>query len=532
MNVKVTALLIKTGVGLFSYLNEHQPSRSSKEKNLPIESKTRSPQLVAAPPPEAHYGVSTEETIAYQKRELSKELLLLEKHLQQHCKINGTACDCCSPPGTRIYSNPGPALIDSPPDHVITHQGHIRDVTQTFERDYSGELVELKVGYTNFPLQLTPEHPVLVAKNVRKSQRDIWRKDGISENSLQWVAAGQLTDRDFMVFPRIKEIRDRQDVSLEMTELLGWFVAEGSVTDNRVTFSMDKKELVNIARVKELIFNIYGSYPKEYIKTTLFHLCYTNKENVGLFKEFGHGAHHKALPSWMLYLPFEKQRAFLKGAIDGDGHRAKYSIAYTTVSETLVYQMRLMLFRLGILHSLRTRPIADSVYQGRLIRANGPRYDIIIAGDAARTLGMDGGQRTVGNHGWVGQNYVFLPVKSNHLVPYVGKVYNIAVDGDESYITAHGAIHNCQKHPMAIEALSQEALGMTGDPVYAETAEWTKSVSPMTTAQASASGNYEDKYPKLAVEARELRKRIMGTTDVLPLLEPKDQEKLTEAING
>lgn len=183
MNVKVTALLIKTGIGLFSYLIEHQPSRSSKEKTAPIESKTKSIQLAAAPP-EVHYGVSTEETIAYQKRELSKELLLLEKHLQQHCKINGTACDCC------------------------------------------------------------------------------------------------------------------------------------------------------------------------------------------------------------------------------------------------------------------------------------------------------------------------------------------------------------QKHPMAIEALSQEALGMTGDPVYAETAEWTKSVSPMTTAQASASGNYEDKYPKLAVEARELRKRIMGTTDVLPLLEPKDQEKLNEVLNG
>jgi len=184
MNVKVTALLIRTGVGLFSYLIEHQPSRSSKEKAPSLESKNQSIQLAAAPPPEAHYGVSTEETIAYQKRELSKELLLLEKHLQQHCKINGTACDCC------------------------------------------------------------------------------------------------------------------------------------------------------------------------------------------------------------------------------------------------------------------------------------------------------------------------------------------------------------QKHPMAIEALSQEALGMTGDPVYAETAKWTKTVSPMTTAQASASGNYEDKYPKLAVEARELRKRIMGTTDVLPLLEPKDQEKLTEVING
>ncbi len=39
--------------------------------------------------------VSTFETITYQQREIGKELLLLEKHFQQQCKIGGKACDCC-----------------------------------------------------------------------------------------------------------------------------------------------------------------------------------------------------------------------------------------------------------------------------------------------------------------------------------------------------------------------------------------------------------------------------------------------------
>jgi hypothetical protein len=537
MDNQTLAYLIKGGGSLLSYFIEARPITVSETKEIIIEKGEQPPEkpieAVKSPEkPAVAVGVSTEETINYQKREISKELLLMEKHLQQRCKINGTACDCCSPPGTRIYSNPGPALIDSPPDHVITHLGHIKAVTQTFERDYAGELVELKVGYTHFPLQLTPEHPVLVARNVRKVQRDLWRKTGISEDTLQWVTAGKLTDHDFMVFPRIKKIHDRPDISSEMAELLGWFVAEGSVYGNRVTFSMNKNESVNIVRVKELLSHIYGVAAKEYLKPTLLHLCYTSKVGINIFKEFGHGAHHKALPDWMLYLPFDKQRAFLKGAIDGDGHRAKYSIVYTTVSETLIYQLRLILFRLGILHSLGTRTIADNVYQGRLIKSNGPRYDIIIAGDAARTLGMDGGKRTVGNHGWVGKNYVFLPVKSNRLVPYTGKVYNIAVDGDESYLTAHGAIHNCKKHPMAIEALSQEALGMTGDEVFHEIDEWSKKVSPITTAEASSSGKYDDEYPKLAVQAREMRKKVMGTTDVMSLLEPKHQQMLKEAVDA
>ena len=41
-------------------------------------------------------GLTTDETINYQKREIVKELLLLEGHLQQGCKIGGTACDCCT----------------------------------------------------------------------------------------------------------------------------------------------------------------------------------------------------------------------------------------------------------------------------------------------------------------------------------------------------------------------------------------------------------------------------------------------------
>ncbi len=44
--------------------------------------------------------VTTEETIAYQKRELGKQLLLLQNHLEQGCRIpptTGEPCDCCSP---------------------------------------------------------------------------------------------------------------------------------------------------------------------------------------------------------------------------------------------------------------------------------------------------------------------------------------------------------------------------------------------------------------------------------------------------
>lgn len=44
----------------------------------------------------SHAGVSTEETLAYQNRELAKHLMAVEVHLAQGCRIASKPCDCCS----------------------------------------------------------------------------------------------------------------------------------------------------------------------------------------------------------------------------------------------------------------------------------------------------------------------------------------------------------------------------------------------------------------------------------------------------
>ncbi len=84
----------------------------------------------------------------------------------------------------------------------------------------------------------------------------------------------------------------------------------------------------------------------------------------------------------------------------------------------------------------------------------------------------------------------------------------------------------CEKHPMAIEALAEEAFGMTGDAQYNDIMVWTKKVTPMTTTEASASGQYEEIYPELAQEARAYRKQLMGTEDITALVSPEDRERI------
>lgn len=85
----------------------------------------------------------------------------------------------------------------------------------------------------------------------------------------------------------------------------------------------------------------------------------------------------------------------------------------------------------------------------------------------------------------------------------------------------------CTKHPMAIEALAEEALGMTGDPQYSDIIAWTKKVTPMTTTEASTSGDYDEEYSELAQEARRFRKNLMGTEDIKALISPEERERIT-----
>jgi hypothetical protein len=67
----------------------------------------------------------------------------------------------------------------------------------------------------------------------------------------------------------------------------------------------------------------------------------------------------------------------------------------------------------------------------------------------------------------------------------------------------------CTKHPITIEGLAEEAAGMAPDPIFREIAAWAKSIGSITTQEASASGEYDGKYPELAIKAREYRKALM-----------------------
>ncbi len=88
----------------------------------------------------------------------------------------------------------------------------------------------------------------------------------------------------------------------------------------------------------------------------------------------------------------------------------------------------------------------------------------------------------------------------------------------------------CQKHPIAIEALAQESLGMSNEPIFNDITVWIRGIAPMTTEAASKSGKFDDLYPRMAIKARDMRKNLMGTDEVKALLDEAQTEKVASQV--
>jgi hypothetical protein len=261
-----------------------------------------------------------------------------------------------------------------------------------------------------------------------------------------------------------KEIR----VDGDFMELLGWYMAEGSVGKDTVYFWMGKDEENNIDRVKELIKSVFDYVPKTREDETDVRISVHSKIISNMFREkIGTGSEEKRIPNWLLYMPKEKQYRFLRGLTLGDGHISDYFIEVViTRSKKVAYKIRLMLFRLGIINSMRKyENIKGGEIDGRRIEANGESYRVEVGGASCRRysekigIEYDGGKETSSNFGIVAKDKIFLPIREIGTEEYSGKVHNLQVENSESYVTKAGSVHNCcLKHFLKTEGNGKESV--------------------------------------------------------------------------
>jgi intein/homing endonuclease len=382
----------------------------------------------------------------------------------------------CLPAGTPVILRDGsvvPIEQIRVGDEVLTHLGRPRKVTQVFRRPYKQDIFVVKpCGLP--PLRITYNHPVLIVRkeavlgkvaiSVSKNAKVThYFKDVNLQETVEpvWVNVEDLKVGDFLLMPIPTKVETPSYVTRDLARLLGYYLAEGYVTDsdNRIEFSFHINETEFHQEVSYLIKRLTGKDAK---------IKYREKDkgaSVVVYDRWlrdilvllgGRHAPHKKLDESVLYWDPELQLELVGALINGDGFSTRTSRdvrTYTTyvelASQSLIYQIRLLLLRNGITCNIENR--IQPSYDKWGIVGGRPSYRISIPAQfvpklrkvSSKVYGPNVSRYSVKHVKAFSDNYLLIPIVRIEKEPFDDFVYNLEVEEDHSYIVGGVVVHNC-----------------------------------------------------------------------------------------
>ena len=348
----------------------------------------------------------------------------------------------CFAPQTLVSTEYGMKRICEikPGDKVFTHLGRLKKVTNVFSRDYTGQMLKIKVQKISDPIMCTPGHEFF---QVKGSYKNILPKHfgkskfNFSNAKIIKTKAEDLWFDDWLVI--VNNTGDTsypEDAPCPLTEEFAWFlglyIAEGF--PNRLEKQEDYVCLC-LGIDEELLANRALSFAREYLvgekATDKNPTCVVNTSTRvirirnqsladWLDREVGKGAENKHVPTWMSSQPNNIINAFINGAVDGDGHlSSKGTCEYSTISMILAYQIRDLIAKLELAGSF-----VDKNTKGF---GEGRKHTLRVVSWSMRTKYIQSG--------FMDSEMKGFTVKINKCEPfhYEGKIFNLEVEEDHTY---------------------------------------------------------------------------------------------------
>ncbi len=329
---------------------------------------------------------------------------------------------------------------------------------KAFKRYYEGTIITIKPHHF-LPIDMTPDHPILVRKRTHYSgRRLVWvpAKDIRKGDELYIPLAQLFTDNSLL--PKVPTLQRRwgyDSNQLQWNEnlarLFGYYIAEGHISKNKkephgqVVFSLGRKETRFLEDLLYIIRTELKRKPwiADYKNMTCIQVHLVSKDlALYLRAHFGAGAKNKTIPTEFLSMPDNLLRALLMGLFTGDGWRYKRLM---TSSKKLALMVMLILLKLGIIpHVVTHRRIGVGI-QGRTDTAEHICYAV------GYTPLSKGTRRYQQDHRWC------YPIhgKDGQLIglvtkvhwtkesAYNGYVYNFKMRGRDNYAVPPLIAHNC-----------------------------------------------------------------------------------------
>jgi intein/homing endonuclease len=340
---------------------------------------------------------------------------------------------------------------------IIDHLGESRKVLSTHKRNISETILEIhRSGQgTDRPLRVTSNHPLLIVQGKKKDL-----KNGSFEP--EFIEAGQLSEGDWVVetsprhkgllktviSPRItrylhKDIPEQIELSEDFGRWCGWYLAEGSISYNRlasgersessVVFGLHREEISEQEEILNLGEKIFGIDGKIEVRNNSASISFHNRPLAVLMSQLGTSSITKALPHEWLDGPIQ----FINGVVgahrSGDGHQDEVSgyrpneMLHSTSSSVLADQLYDMNIWLG--HTPNRRWDKPLELNKRTVPGN------IIVMPAKRQRTARGRIET--------DQWRLSKITSIDQVKYTGPVYNLEVADTHTYIANGQAVHNC-----------------------------------------------------------------------------------------
>lgn len=212
---------------------------------------------------------------------------------------------------------------------------------------------------------------------------------------LNKIDSSKVNCNNFYLRNHVNKIKLKFDVDKNLSYILGWYIGDGTRSrgkknPNRFSLCIGNDKFHYLNKIKHAIKNSLDcNIILENRKVdTIIHF---NSFSFGLLLKYlglyGKKAPKKFIPDIIFNLKKDLQISFLKGLLQSDGYayvgkkkgkESKPIHSHCTTSRKLMEGLVFLYRQLGVLPSvIKSRP-KDHYYNGKLIRSNYDKYDIII----------------------------------------------------------------------------------------------------------------------------------------------------------
>lgn len=352
---------------------------------------------------------------------------------------------CGGPPcftaGHLVLSEKGYVPIESIAvgDKVVTHKGRLRTVIRIGNaRAEVGKITG--VGICEH-ITCTPDHPFLSVKwRNQSTKRDNKYTKIETFESPEWVAANDMPGRQWCQLIE-HDANDNHVVSTKFDAktamyVAGMYLGDGWIREHEgkrkksITLGINPAKYV---KLKSVIGDAVHTVSPE--RTTVKVTIHDTAFAEWLEDNFAHYSHLKTIPSWVMGHKYKSE--FLRGFLDTDGHvKPDGKVSISTTSRSLAHGISDLLTAEGYVSGVAFVKTPETyVIEGRTV--NQRDYYQVRAYPAAMS-----------RKSRIYENMVLRAV-SKFEPCGTDTVFNIEVDGDNSYIVQGAIVHNCQAFSVA-----------------------------------------------------------------------------------